>query len=267
LPAPFTPSSSFVNTYVPASFKLNEALIVFMVTMGSYQGLCNVYRVLFAESARKAPRDLGAGAIMPPRERGNKQLGRLAAAVHLLALFATLVAGAALLGDENARFVPGLCRAQSALFSVAYAHVATRLIVAHMSKEPFEPGFGTTVLPMVLGVIVSRIPGIVDEVILRPLSGSRVAEALALPATVGATEATCFLLAVATFAYLHYVVVVIRQICAYLDINCLTIKPASAAAMRQAPAAAPHQAPAEATTAAAGAARTTPARRRAAAAK
>lgn len=259
LPGPLAPSPSFVRTYVPANFTLNEALIVFMVTMGSYQGLCNVYRVLFAESARRGGPGLGAGAAMPPRERGHKQLGRLAAAVHLLALLATLVAGAALVGDGNARFVPGLCRAQSALFSVAYAHVATRLIVAHMSKEPFEPGFGATVLPMVLGVIVSHVPWIVDELVLRPLSATKIGESLplSLPESVGPAEATWFLLGVATVAYLHYVVVVIRQICAYLDINCLSIKPPSAAAQRAAPLAAPHQAPE---------ARTTPARRRAAAA-
>lgn len=245
LPAPFRPSASFVRAYIPANLHLNEALIVFMVTMGSYQGLCNVWRVLFAESARKGGAGLGAGAAMPPRERGNKQLGRGAAAVHLLALVAQLVAGAALVGWEGARFVPGLCRAQSALFSVAYAHTATRLIVAHMSKEPFEPGFGSTLLPMVAGVVLCRVPAALDAVValLETLSGGRLS---AMLGSVGSAEATWALLGFATVAYMHYVVVVIRQICAYLDIRCLTIKRATAAEQRRPEGAAPHQAPAEA---------------------
>jgi ethanolaminephosphotransferase len=234
LPGPLAPPEALIERFVPAGLHLNEALIVFMVCMGSYQGLCNLYRVLIAESAVAGGPGLGAGAAMPPRERGNKQLGRAAAGVHLLALFATLGVGAALVGDDSARYVAGLCRAQSALFCVAYAHVATRLIVAHMSKEPFEPGFGATVLPMVLGVIVSRVPGAVGELVVGPLERALGAaarfwggEVVALPACVrgaGAAEATWVLLALAAVAYLHYVVVVIRQICESLDVRCLTVK-------------------------------------------
>jgi len=248
LPWPLTPPAALVSRYVSPGLTCNEALIVFMVTMGSYQGLCNVWRVLFAASARAGGPGLGAGAAMPPRERGHKQLGRAAAAVHLVALLSVLVAGAALLGDDDASAVPGLCRAQMALFSVAYAHAATRLIVAHMSKEPFDPGFMVTVAPMVVGVVVSRIPGALDALVLRPVWGGLFG---AEPPDVGAARATVGLLLLAAAGYLHYVVVVIRQICAYLDINCLTIK--HAAAERRAPArAAPQQEPpAKATTPAA----------------
>ena len=76
---------------------------------------------------------------------------------------------------------------------------STRLIMAHMTKEPFSIALWPIVL-MALGMANDR---------LQILDVTAVAWAI---------------LALMLAGYLHYVVSVIDQICGALNINCLTIK-------------------------------------------
>jgi ethanolaminephosphotransferase len=101
---------------------------------------------------------------------------------------------------------PYLCRAQNINVGLVYALTASRLIMAHMCKEPFEPPMWA-ILAMAAGAANSRL---------------RVVDPLAL---------TLALDAVVLAAYLHYVLSVIGEICAFLGIRCLSLaKPAPPAA-------------------------------------
>ena len=76
---------------------------------------------------------------------------------------------------------------------------STRLIMAHMTKEPFT---------IVLWPLVLLAAGIAnDRMQLLPI-----------------TAVAWAILSIMLAGYLHYVISVINQICAALNINCLTIK-------------------------------------------
>ncbi len=92
-----------------------------------------------------------------------------------------------------------LCRLETVNWGLTYAFVASQLIMAHMCKEPFEPAMWA-IGQMALGAVNRRL---------------HVVDPLAL---------TAGLTALVLLGYLHYVLVVIGQICDFLDINCLTIK-------------------------------------------
>lgn len=97
-----------------------------------------------------------------------------------------------------------LCRAENIGVGIAYALFASTLIMAHMCKEPFQPPMWALMV-IALG-IMNKVLHVVD-----PLQLTICLDVLLLA------------------GYLHYVVVVINQICEHLDINCLTIKPKAAA--------------------------------------
>jgi ethanolaminephosphotransferase len=91
------------------------------------------------------------------------------------------------------------CRGANLLVGITYALNASTLIMAHMCKEPFVvPGWTIAALS---AAALNAHMGLMDQALL-----------------VWALDAF------AVAAYLHWVVVVIRQICTYLDINCLTIR-------------------------------------------
>ena len=169
-----------------AGWTMNELMICSMVAMGSYQGFCNLYRVFTFETAR-----------LPADERGHKQVGSGAAALHFVIIMALLALGTILLWTPVPEF-PGLCRVENALFGVGYALQASQLIMAHMSKEPFQPSMWP-ILALAAAALNLRLK-FADPLLL--------AGALAV--------ATCV-------AYLHYVLRVIAEICAYLGIDCLRI--------------------------------------------
>ncbi len=87
----------------------------------------------------------------------------------------------------------------AATFGVIYALESSRLIMDHMAKEPFEVAWWPLVLMAAL-ILNSRLQ-------------------VANPAV-----AAWAALAVTLAGYLHYTVHVVNEICAYLGINCLTIK-------------------------------------------
>ncbi|KAI9149682.1 hypothetical protein H9P43_009859 [Blastocladiella emersonii ATCC 22665] len=92
---------------------------------------------------------------------------------------------------------------------VVFGRMATKIILAHVTKMPF-PMFSTNMLvPLTIGTILVTLPSITGVVILTP------------------TLETLFLWSyfiAATYNYFHWAILVINKFCAFLDINCLTIK-------------------------------------------
>ena len=80
---------------------------------------------------------------------------------------------------------------------------ASKLIMDHMAKEPFELAWWPILLLVAL------------------LANARVH-------AVDSAVATWGFAALAVAGYLHYVMSVINEICGFLGINCLTIKPSRA---------------------------------------
>jgi ethanolaminephosphotransferase len=141
---------------------------------------------------------------MPRREQGAKQLGRAAALSHLAQILATMGAGAALLLALPAG-PPAQSRALFWTFGLNYALQATRLMLAHMSKQPFS------VAPWPLALIAAQL-----------VNGRlQLVDAAALAQAARALVA---------LGYLHYVVSVVGEICAFFGIRALTIAPAAASA-------------------------------------
>lgn len=103
-------------------------------------------------------------------------------------------------------------RAAFAAFGLAYALEATKLIMDHMAKEPFEVVWWPLALLSAGGLhsAASRRFG-------PPGSGSTRFLGVSPDAVVA------FNLAVISAGYLHYVTSVIRETCAFLGIRCLTI--------------------------------------------
>jgi ethanolaminephosphotransferase len=131
------------------------------------------------------------------QERGHKQLAKGAAAAHFVIIVTQLVLGCMWLWRPCDQLY--LCRAQNAGFGIAYALMASQLIMAHMCKEPFQAP---------LWAIACLALGNLNKLLhwYDPLTVT-----LALDAALLA-------------GYLHYVLVVISQICEHLDIYCLTVK-------------------------------------------
>lgn len=131
------------------------------------------------------------------QERGHKHLGRTAAFVHLVSLVCMLALGCIWLWQPTTE--PFQCRATNLMYGLVYSFVASQLIMAHMSKEPFEPSLWA-IGAMAAGAINSRLR-LVDPLLL-----------------------TASLDLVVLIGMMHYVFTVINQVCEYLDIYCLTIK-------------------------------------------
>ncbi|KAL4432539.1 hypothetical protein ABPG77_000476 [Micractinium sp. CCAP 211/92] len=175
-----------------AALKLNEAVVLFICSMAmmlSYQQVVRVFRLAGSKQLEHT--------TLPKREQGHKQLGRRHAAAHLLQLVATFVLGAALMSMPPAG--PSGARVAMGTFGIVFALQATRLIMAHMCKEPFR----VAVWPLVAMAVQ------VANYFFRWLD----VETLSYSVN-----------AVVIAGYLHYVVCVINEICAFLNIPCLTIR-------------------------------------------
>lgn len=140
--------------------------------------------------------------LMSKAEQGHKTLGPGAAAWHLAQILGTHAMGAALMSLPTA--VPGHARVLMATFGVTYALQATRLIMAHMAKEPFR----VAAWPLALMAVQMANQRVFGDPPLDP-----VLLAYAVNAVVVA-------------GYLHYVVGMTGEICEFLGIKALTIKPA-----------------------------------------
>jgi ethanolaminephosphotransferase len=103
----------------------------------------------------------------------------------------------ALLWLENSP--PSAARSVMSTFGIVYAWEATQMIVAHMTKEPIVTTWWPTAM-MALAYLNTHLAAL-DPALIP------------------------FLINIAVVAgYLHYVTSVVNEICAFLDINCLTIK-------------------------------------------
>ncbi|KAI9222793.1 CDP-alcohol phosphatidyltransferase-domain-containing protein [Blastocladiella britannica] len=92
---------------------------------------------------------------------------------------------------------------------IVFGRMATKIILAHVTKMPF-PMFSTGLLiPLAIGAALVLFPSVTGIVILTPTLESIYIWGYAIAAAI---------------TYMHWAVVVINKFCAYLDINCLTIK-------------------------------------------
>lgn len=135
---------------------------------------------------------------LPRKDRGHKNLGKGAAVSHLLQLGAMFSLGTWMLLPQGPG-IGGEVRVRMVTFGLVYGVQATRLIVAHMAKEPFT----VAVWPLV--VMAAQIAN-TSFLVFEPVTFA---------------YGVC---AVTLVGYLHYVVSIIRQISQYLGIRALTIK-------------------------------------------
>lgn len=180
------PATNYLPIPALQGWMMNDAIIILMICVGFYQATTNIRNVWAYQTSS-----------MPAQERGHKQLAKGAAAAHFVIIVTLLVLGCIWLWRPCEELY--LCRAQNAGFGIAYALMASQLIMAHMCKEPFQAPLWAIVC-LALGNL-NKVLGLYD-----PLTVT-----LALDAALLA-------------GYLHYVLVVIGQICEHLDIYCLTIK-------------------------------------------
>jgi ethanolaminephosphotransferase len=168
-----------------AEATVNEAVVTFVVTFGCEQLSGQIYRVF------KLTR-----SMLPVDGRGHKKLGRRVATSHLLQF--TLMFGLGAVVTSQHMTAPGQLRAVFACFGIIYALQATRLIMCHMCKEPFEIFWWP--ITLLVACVANTYLQVLDP-------------ALVAWAAVG----------IALAGYLHYVFSVIDQICGFLGISCLTI--------------------------------------------
>lgn len=177
------------------ALQMNHALLLLLGYMGLGLFASQVKRVFTVSNQPALLND-----TMPMDERGSKQLGSSAAAFHLFQVILFHAVGAALLFQNQSGLYPGMTRLSLATFGITYALQATRLIMAHMSKEPYTialwPVVGQAVQAANLGVYRFADPVVVGWIVN-------------IAVIVG---------------YLHYVTNIISEVCEFLDINALTIK-------------------------------------------
>lgn len=176
-----------------AGLQINDMLLLLFGCFGV---------TLFLEQANRVFRLAGSKQLdhttLPPNEQGHKTLGRAHAAWHLVQIITTCGTGSVLLALPLVP--PTISRILFATFGVTYAMQATRLIMAHMAKEPFYIAAWPLVL---MGIEIANYY-------------ARFADPILLAYTVNI---------VVVAGYLHYVIGIIGEICGYLKIKALTIKP------------------------------------------
>ena len=189
LPASFASSHPHIVKLL-SPYACNDALLACIYGCGVWQAATVLGRVFVL----RTPRGLPAG------EKGAKALGTGAQLSHLAQLTVFVGVGcAAMLEPLYAGRSAAHVRIVFGLYGIAYALEASKLIVDHMAKEPF----GLVWWPV----------AIVAAVTANAAGGG----------PVDATVAAVAGFAVAALGYLHYVIAVVRQICDYLGIKCLTI--------------------------------------------
>lgn len=177
------------------ALQMNHALLLLLGYMGLGLFSSQVKRVFTVSNQPALLKN-----TMPKDERRFKQLGPSAAASHLFQVVLFHAVGALLLFQTQLGMDRGMTRLALATFGITYALQATRLIMAHMSKEPF-----TIALWPVVGQAAQAVN----------LGVHRFAD----PVVVGWIVNIAVIL-----GYLHYVTSVISEVCVFLDINALTIK-------------------------------------------
>ena len=146
---------------------------------------------------QKSKQENGVQVALPPQERGHKALGRGNAIGHLISLQTVNGLGGLML--FSCLKTPTAAPAVNAIFGMIYAQQSTKLIVDHMSKEPFH------VLPYpLLAMAVVCVNSYLNLVHF---------------------ELFCWIMATIVVAtYLAYIIQNINEICRFLGINCLTLR-------------------------------------------
>lgn len=177
-----------------ASLQLNHMLLLIFGFMGASLLIQQVIRVF-----RLSGSEILLKTTLPKSERGHKDIGRLAALSHLLQLLWTCIGCGVIL---MLPIVPNThSRIIFEIFGINYALQATKMIMAHMCKEPFQISMWPNVL---IGFqVINYFSGSIDPVILSYLIFAGIA-----------------------VGYFYYIISVILEICAFLDISALKIKPA-----------------------------------------
>lgn len=173
------------------ALQLNEVVSFTIAGLAALMAVEQLFRVFRLAGTRQL-----ASTTLPKVEQGHKQLGRARAAAHLVQLAAVFVLGVPLLALPSTAVGPP--QVAMITFGVVYAIQATRLIMAHMAKEPFE-------------------------VAIWPLAAMALQLGNAWSQSLDPTLLAYAVNAVVVGGYLHYVVVMINEICGFLGIPCLTV--------------------------------------------
>ncbi|KAK9829687.1 hypothetical protein WJX72_007350 [[Myrmecia] bisecta] len=181
--------SSLLPVKLPVDIQINQLLLLAVGFFAALQSIGQIWRVLTAQQPS-----------MPLHERGHKQMGFSHALSHLVQIVLILVMGVIIMLEPATS--PGQARAIVAMYGLVYALEATKLIMDHMAKEPFEITWWPVVL-MVLYILNNRV-----TLVSPPLLA-------------------WIITAITMAGYVQYVTTVCGEICAYLGINCLTIRKAS----------------------------------------
>lgn len=177
-----------------SSLKLNDALLLVFGVMGASLFIQQVVKVF-----RLSGSDLLLQTHLPKEERGNKTLGRSAALYHLLQILWSCFGCGVIL------MLPIVPKSHSRIifeiFGVNYALQATRMIMAHMSKEAFQISMWSNVL--IASQVLNHFTCFINPMHLS------------------------YIVFIGIFVgYSHYILSIISEICAFLDISALKIKPA-----------------------------------------
>jgi ethanolaminephosphotransferase len=118
-------------------------------------------------------------------------------------------------------------------WGLQFAHAVGRLILAHVTRAPF-PMFDTVTLVSALGAADAALPALLGVYVLPLDPLVRVLTRRDRPALVQTTPARTAVcvwaaLAVSTFAYARFVLLVIGDITEHLGIACLTVRKKDAA--------------------------------------
>lgn len=188
--------------------RVNDLFLVVMWACGLSLGSQQMWRTLTAHHS-----------VLPANERGAKALGLYAVVGQLMQAGTFFGVGAFMMlnhgqGDKDKPPVDFVTkyigfhfseeRLLSIVFGVGYALQASRLIMDHMSKEPFRVFWWPV---WVMGALIAN-----DQMHwFDPLVVTWLANLVVL------------------IGYLHYVTSVVDDICAFLNIHCLTIKASQSA--------------------------------------
>lgn len=132
------------------------------------------------------------------QERGQKALGAKNALWHIAVLLTLISTGGFWIAHRT--FARGECRAAFTTVGTAFSHTATELIVAHMAKMPFHPSVWPY-LVLIAGALHAHWP------------------------VISTFNFALGALVLVVIPYMHYVMSIVNQICAFLNINCFTIQP------------------------------------------
>lgn len=188
----FTMGSFEFPCTILSNLMINDILLLTFGLMGASLFFQQVVRVFKLSGS-----DVLLKTTLPQEERGFKQLGYRAALSHLLQILWTCLGCGMVL---MLPLVPPVhSRVVFEIFGINYALQATRMIMAHMSKEPFQIAVWPNLL---IGFqILNYYLGFFDQIFV-----------------------AYFVLVGIACGYLFYISSIIWEICTFLGISALTIK-------------------------------------------